>query len=114
MSIGDYNLRILEHPNINEMIMPLKTMIIKGVQRTRKCIRTSHSTLYPEVANIKDHMKLFGADAVLMSGSGPTVFGLVEHDSRCSGFIMAYEVFVTKYMQCEYWASQNTLNKYVH
>lgn len=38
--------------------------------------------LYPEVANIKEQMKTFGADAVLMSGSGPTVFGLVEHDSR--------------------------------
>ncbi|MGJ3197025.1 4-(cytidine 5'-diphospho)-2-C-methyl-D-erythritol kinase [Peribacillus frigoritolerans] len=38
--------------------------------------------LYPEVANIKDQMKTFGADSVLMSGSGPTVFGLVEHDSR--------------------------------
>ena len=38
--------------------------------------------LYPEEANIKNQMKTFGADAVLMSGSGPTVFGLVEHDSR--------------------------------
>lgn len=37
---------------------------------------------YPEVAHIKDQMKRFGADAVLMSGSGPTVFGLVRHDSR--------------------------------
>jgi 4-diphosphocytidyl-2-C-methyl-D-erythritol kinase len=27
-------------------------------------------------------MKRFGADSVLMSGSGPTVFGLVQHDSR--------------------------------
>lgn len=38
--------------------------------------------MYPEVANIKEQMKTFGADAVLMSGSGPTVFGLVEHESR--------------------------------
>ena len=38
--------------------------------------------LHPEVAMIKDQMKRFGADAVLMSGSGPTVFGLVRHDSR--------------------------------
>ena len=38
--------------------------------------------LHPEVALIKDQMKRFGADAVLMSGSGPTVFGLVQHDSR--------------------------------
>ncbi len=38
--------------------------------------------LYPEVANLKEQMQRFGADAVLMSGSGPTVFGLVNHESR--------------------------------
>jgi len=38
--------------------------------------------LHPVVAQIKDQMKRFGADAVLMSGSGPTVFGIVQHDSR--------------------------------
>jgi 4-diphosphocytidyl-2-C-methyl-D-erythritol kinase len=38
--------------------------------------------LYPEVAHIKEQMKRFGADAALMSGSGPTVFSLVQHDSR--------------------------------
>jgi 4-diphosphocytidyl-2-C-methyl-D-erythritol kinase len=38
--------------------------------------------MHPEVARIKSQMKRFGADAVLMSGSGPTVFGLVHHDSR--------------------------------
>lgn len=38
--------------------------------------------LHPEVKHIKEQMKRFGADAVLMSGSGPTVFGLVEKESR--------------------------------
>jgi 4-diphosphocytidyl-2-C-methyl-D-erythritol kinase len=38
--------------------------------------------LHHDVAQIKDQMKRFGADSVLMSGSGPTVFGLVQHDSR--------------------------------
>ena len=38
--------------------------------------------LHPEVAHIKEQMKRFGADAVLMSGSGPTVFGFVQYDSR--------------------------------
>ena len=38
--------------------------------------------MYPDVSNIKNQMIKFGADAVLMSGSGPTVFGLVEYDSR--------------------------------
>lgn len=37
---------------------------------------------HPEVAFLKEQMMRFGADAVLMSGSGPTVFGLVQHDSR--------------------------------
>jgi len=38
--------------------------------------------LYPEVSILKEQMIKFGADAVLMSGSGPTVFGLVQHESR--------------------------------
>ena len=38
--------------------------------------------MHPEVAMIKNQMKRFGADAVLMSGSGPTVFGLVQYESK--------------------------------
>lgn len=40
--------------------------------------------LYPEVQQIKDLMKRLGADGVLMSGSGPTVFGLVNKESKVS------------------------------
>ena len=40
--------------------------------------------LHPEVITIKEQMQRFGADAVLMSGSGPTVFGLVENEARVS------------------------------
>ena len=39
--------------------------------------------VHPEVALIKDQMKRFGADAVLMSGSGPTVFGLFSMILEC-------------------------------
>lgn len=35
-----------------------------------------------EVDQIKTHMIQMGADGVLMSGSGPTVFGLTQHESR--------------------------------
>ena len=38
--------------------------------------------MHPEVSQIKDQMERFGADAVLMSGSGPTVYGLVQYESR--------------------------------
>ncbi|MDO3412911.1 4-(cytidine 5'-diphospho)-2-C-methyl-D-erythritol kinase [Saccharibacillus sp. CPCC 101409] len=45
--------------------------------------------LYPEVARIKEAMRSLGADGVLMSGSGPTVFGLVSKEEKakriCNG-----------------------------
>jgi 4-diphosphocytidyl-2-C-methyl-D-erythritol kinase len=38
--------------------------------------------MYPEVKRIKQCMIRLGADGVLMSGSGPTVFGLVNRPSK--------------------------------
>lgn len=37
---------------------------------------------HPQVLQIKQQMKKFGADGVLMSGSGPTVYGLTQKMSR--------------------------------
>ncbi|WCK56689.1 4-(cytidine 5'-diphospho)-2-C-methyl-D-erythritol kinase [Aneurinibacillus sp. Ricciae_BoGa-3] len=39
---------------------------------------------YPEVRLIKEKMARFGADGVLMSGSGPTVFALTDKESRAN------------------------------
>lgn len=38
--------------------------------------------LYPEVRQMKKTMQRLGADGVLMSGSGPTVFGLVAKEAK--------------------------------
>ncbi|MCE3198045.1 4-(cytidine 5'-diphospho)-2-C-methyl-D-erythritol kinase [Paenibacillus sonchi] len=38
--------------------------------------------LHPEVQQLKEAMVKLGADGVLMSGSGPTVFGLVSKQSK--------------------------------
>lgn len=38
--------------------------------------------LYPEVRHLKECMQKLGADGVLMSGSGPTVFGLVSKEAK--------------------------------
>ncbi|HDT7699154.1 TPA: 4-(cytidine 5'-diphospho)-2-C-methyl-D-erythritol kinase [Enterococcus faecium] len=38
--------------------------------------------LHPEVGQLKEAMIKLGADGVLMSGSGPTVFGLVSKESK--------------------------------
>jgi 4-diphosphocytidyl-2-C-methyl-D-erythritol kinase len=38
--------------------------------------------LHPEVRHLKNTMLRLGADGALMSGSGPTVFGLVQKESK--------------------------------
>jgi 4-diphosphocytidyl-2-C-methyl-D-erythritol kinase len=73
----------MEHPDVPSMISAIKESSYQDVcQGLGNVLEQVTLQLYPEVANIKDQMKTFGADSVLMSGSGPTVFGLVEHDSR--------------------------------
>lgn len=47
-------------------------------------LETVTLSLYPEVKRLKEQMLRFGADASLMSGSGPTVFSLVDKESRVS------------------------------
>lgn len=47
-------------------------------------LETVTLSLYPEVRRLKEQMLRFGADASLMSGSGPTVFSLVDKESRVS------------------------------
>ncbi|WP_093338750.1 4-(cytidine 5'-diphospho)-2-C-methyl-D-erythritol kinase [Salibacterium halotolerans] len=38
--------------------------------------------MYPEIRQIKERMRASGVDAALMSGSGPTVFGLVKKEAK--------------------------------
>lgn len=77
------DLKKMKHPHTNGMIEGIQNkdyaMVCRNVGNVLEEVTLN---LYPEVAQIKDQMKRFGADAVLMSGSGPTVFGLVQHDSR--------------------------------
>jgi len=73
----------IEHPNLDSMIEAIECGSFQGVcENVGNVLEEVTLKLYPEVAQIKDQMIRFGADAVLMSGSGPTVFALVHHDSR--------------------------------
>ena len=72
-----------KHPNIQAMLNAIHNQDYQAVcDNLGNVLESVTLSLYPEVLHIKNQMKKFGADAVLMSGSGPTVFGLVEHDSR--------------------------------
>lgn len=73
----------VQHPNTAEMIEAINAGSYDDVCRNMgNVLEDVTLNMHPEVLQIKDQMKRFGADAVLMSGSGPTVFGLVHHDSR--------------------------------
>lgn len=71
------------HPNTTGMIESIRQQDFAGVcKNVGNVLEEVTLNVYPEVAQIKEQMYRFGADAVLMSGSGPTVFALVQHDSR--------------------------------
>ncbi|NEU32538.1 4-(cytidine 5'-diphospho)-2-C-methyl-D-erythritol kinase [bacterium LRH843] len=71
------------HANTKGMIEAIEQGNFTGIcGNLHNVLETVTLDMYPEVRNIKEQMLKFGADGVLMSGSGPTVFGLVEHESR--------------------------------
>jgi len=73
----------VEHPKTNQMIESIHTNDYKLMcNSVGNVLEDVTLKLYPEVSQIKEQIYKFGADAVLMSGSGPTVFGLIQHDSR--------------------------------
>jgi len=80
---GNLKLDQATHANTEAMIQSLVNQDTKGIfENLHNTLEGVTLQLYPEVKHLKDQMKRFGADAVLMSGSGPTVFGLVETESR--------------------------------
>jgi 4-diphosphocytidyl-2-C-methyl-D-erythritol kinase len=73
----------LEHPDTEGMINAIKEKDFASVcSRLGNVLESVTLELYPEVKQIKEQMIRLGADGVLMSGSGPTVFGLFQHESR--------------------------------
>jgi 4-diphosphocytidyl-2-C-methyl-D-erythritol kinase len=77
------DLQSVKHPDVDGMVAAIKEKNYEKIcSLAGNVLESVTLKMYPEVAQIKEQMKRFGADMVLMSGSGPTVFGLVQHDSR--------------------------------
>ncbi|KMJ56644.1 4-(cytidine 5'-diphospho)-2-C-methyl-D-erythritol kinase [Alkalihalophilus lindianensis] len=77
------NVNEVEHAKTEQMIEAIKNQDFKGIcNHLHNVLETVTLDMHPEVRKIKEQMQRFGADGVLMSGSGPTVFGLVEKESR--------------------------------
>ena len=82
---GGLKLEGIQHPNTKQMIEAIEKQDYELVCKSLgNVLETVTFKLYPEVVTIKEQMQRFGADAVLMSGSGPTVFGLVDSETRAT------------------------------
>lgn len=65
------------HPDVAGMVDALKLGDLEGVaDRMENVLETVTTKLYPQIEEIKQTMKEAGAENAIMSGSGPTVFGL--------------------------------------
>lgn len=80
------NLRVNElesHPDIDGMVKALGDKNYEGiVDRLGNVLETVTIPAYPVIQELKDKMAALGADGVLMSGSGPTVFGLFRDEAK--------------------------------
>ncbi|MCI8453593.1 MAG: 4-(cytidine 5'-diphospho)-2-C-methyl-D-erythritol kinase [Lachnospiraceae bacterium] len=68
-----------QHPDIDGMAEAIREENLDGViERLGNVLETVTIPAHPEIGRIKEHMLKNGADGALMSGSGPTVFGLFK------------------------------------
>ncbi|MDF2684696.1 MAG: 4-(cytidine 5-diphospho)-2-C-methyl-D-erythritol kinase [Brevibacillus sp.] len=92
------NLRVPEiadHPPTGEMLMAIEDQDFSLMcQSLGNVLENVTLALHPQVRQIKELMMASGADGVLMSGSGPTVFALVQKEAKVHRIYNALRGFV--------------------
>lgn len=77
----DYNK--IKHQNVDRVVSAIKEAdyqtMVEAMGNTLEPITAKR---HPEILKIKEKMIKFGCDVAQMSGSGPTVFGICQKDSR--------------------------------
>lgn len=77
------------HPDIDRLVADIREKdLYKIAADMGNVLETVTIQAYPVIADIKDHMMEHGAVNAMMSGSGPTVFGLFDKEATA---VEAYE-----------------------
>ena len=72
---------VSDHPDVDGMIDAIKTGCLDGVTaKMANVLETVTVKRYPEIAGMKGCLEEHGAEKALMSGSGPTVFGIFKEE----------------------------------
>ena len=72
---------VSHHPDVDGMIEAIKEGSLDGVTaKMANVLETVTVKRYPEIARMKECMEENGAEKALMSGSGPTVFGIFKEE----------------------------------
>ena len=83
---------IKEHPDIDGMIEAIQEGSYEGVvRRLGNVLETVTQERHPIIGEIKELLTAHGADGALMSGSGPTVFGLFREEKKAREALRALE-----------------------
>ena len=98
-----------KHPDIDGMTQAIRSRSLAGITvRMGNVLETVTVRAYPVIDQIKKKMLERGAENALMSGSGPTVFGLFTDKERAAGAAkeirgagLAGQVFVTEFYNPE-------------
>jgi 4-diphosphocytidyl-2-C-methyl-D-erythritol kinase len=87
--------QIVNHPPTRQMLEAIQNQDFSLMCRSLgNVLEEVTLSLYPQVRQIKELMAASGADGVLMSGSGPTVFALVQKEGKVHRIYNALRGFV--------------------
>ncbi|WP_028274870.1 4-(cytidine 5'-diphospho)-2-C-methyl-D-erythritol kinase [Atopococcus tabaci] len=83
MIFENLNVESLQRYNTEEMLEAIKNHDYEQVAKhAGNALEQVSVEKQPAIKQIKEKMLQFGADAALMSGTGPTIYGLCKHSSR--------------------------------
>lgn len=74
---------VTKHPDIDGMVLAIQKSDKDGmIDKMENVLENVTIARYPQIASIKEKLLEHGAKGALMSGSGPTVFGLFEEEEK--------------------------------
>lgn len=97
---------VCQHPDIDGMRRAIESGSLTGIaKRLGNVLETVTVEAFPVIAQIKREMRSCGALGSLMSGSGPTVFGIYDSQAQAQAACdclekagLARELFVTEFV----------------